>query len=416
MSDTGAAKPGGLPRVALVHDWLTGMRGGEYVLEAIAELVPKAELFTLLYIPGKISPVLTTLKRHVSRLSRVPQAEKRYRHFLPFMPRLIERFDLSGFDLIISSSHCVAKGIRRPEGAVHVSYVHAPMRYMWDRYDDYFGPGRAGPLTRLAARAVRSRLQAWDRRVSQESNVDRLVANSRFIADQIERAYGREASVVYPFADGERFTAPRVPGKHYLMVTAFAPYKRVDLAIEAFNRLKLPLIIVGGGQDADRLKPLAGPTVEFVGALSNAAIADLYARCRAFIFPGLEDFGITPVEAMSAGAPVIAYGEGGATETVIDGKTGVLFAPQSVEALIAAIETLEKGAARLEESACRARGREFTRARFQHEFAAELRAAWIEARKDPASLERLLEAGWAKREGREDAQSKASRLPGELRP
>lgn len=373
-------------RVALVHDWLTGMRGGEYVLEAIAELFPRAELFTLLYVPGKISPLLTTLKRHTSWLQKVPAAEHRYRHFLPLMPRMIESLDVSGFELVLSSSHCVAKGIRKPPGAVHVSYVHAPMRYMWDRYEDYFGAGRAGILTRLAARSLRTRLQQWDRRVSQAPQVDRLIANSHFIASQIERAYGREANVVYPFADTERFVAPRVPGKHYLMVTAFAPYKRVDLAIEAFNRLKLPLLIVGGGQEAARLKPLAGPTVEFVGALSNASIADLYARCRAFVFPGLEDFGITPVEAMAAGAPVIAFGQGGAAETVVDGKTGLLFQPQTVEALMAAIEKIENGQVRWNESDCRARGREFSRERFKREFAQEVRIAWGAAGKDLARL------------------------------
>ncbi|MGZ3700027.1 MAG: glycosyltransferase, partial [Bdellovibrionota bacterium] len=228
-------------KVALVHDWMTGMRGGEAVFEAIAELFPRADLFTLLYVPGKVSPTITTLKRHTSWLQKVPQAEKRYRSFLPLMPKMIERFDLQGFDLVISSSHCVAKGIRKPPGAVHVSYVHAPMRYIWDRYEDYFAPGRASAPVRLAARTVRGKLQAWDRAVSGADRVDVMIANSRFIASQIRAAYGREAQVIYPFADLTRFNQPRRVGKNYLMVTAFAPYKRVDVAIEAFNRLKLPL-------------------------------------------------------------------------------------------------------------------------------------------------------------------------------
>src|SRR6185437_7489561 len=314
-------------RIALVHDWLTGMRGGEYVLEAIAELLPGAELFTLLYVPASVSPPLTVLKRHTSPLQKIPKAEKRYRHFLPMMPRWIEQFDLSGFDLVVSSSHCVAKGIRKAPDAVHVSYVHAPMRYMWDRFDDYFGPGRASLPVRLAAQAMRPRLQRWDRAVSQPDRVDRLVANSRFIAEQIHAAYGRDADVVYPFADTKRFTVPRHPSNRYLMVGAFAPYKRNDLVIEAFNRLKLPLVVIGGGQDAGKVRKMAGPNIEFLGSLSNAALADFYAKCRAFVFAGKEDFGITPVEAMLAGAPVIAFGEGGVSETVTS-ETGLLFKPQ----------------------------------------------------------------------------------------
>jgi glycosyltransferase involved in cell wall biosynthesis len=381
-------------KVALVHDWLTGMRGGEYVLEAIAELFPRAELFTLLYVPGKIAPVLTTLKRHTSLLRKVPGAEKRYRHFLPMMPWLIERFDLSEFDLVISSSHCVAKGVRKAPGAVHVSYVHAPMRYMWDRYDEYFGPGRAPAHTRAAARAVRGRLQRWDRATSSAERVDLLVANSRFIARQIEAAYGRQARVIHPFADLSRFRLPRSPGRNYLMVGAFAPNKRVDLAIEAFNRLKLPLLIVGTGQEQDRLKKLAGPTVDFLGPLPNDAIADLYSKCRAFVFPGVEDFGITPLEAMAAGAPVIAYAEGGALETVTE-KTGVFFKPQTLDALSEAVMRVESGAVTFAEADCRARAAEFTRERFQRELVAAVRDAWSAAGKDPAALEERIRSGWS---------------------
>lgn len=373
-------------RVALVHDWLTGMRGGEYVLEAIAELFPGAELFTLLYVPGRISPELSNLKRHVSPLQRLPGAATRYRSFLPLMPWMIERFDLSGFELIVSSSHCVAKGVRKPRGAVHVSYVHAPMRYIWDRYNDYFGPGKASLAVRSAARAFRGRLQRWDRAVSGTGNVDRLIANSQFIAEQIERAYGRQAQVIHPFADLSRFKLPRRPGPNYLMVGAFAPNKRVDLAIEAFNRLKLPLLLVGAGQDERKLRALAGPTVQLLGALSNSAIADLYSVCRAFVFPGLEDFGITPLEAMAAGAPVIAYGEGGGSETVTS-RTGILFRPQTVGSLMDAVLRIESGEARFEEEAARARAAEFSKERFQRDLAQAIREEWQMAGKDPGLLE-----------------------------
>lgn len=354
-------------KVAIVHDWLTGMRGGEYVLEAIAELYPQAELFTLLYVPGKIAPHLTTLKRHTSWLQKVPSAASKYRHFLPLMPSMIEGFDLTGFDLIISSSHCVAKGIRKPKGSVHVSYVHAPMRYMWDRYDDYFGPGRASLPVRLAASLLRPRLQDWDRRVSQVDRVDCLISNSHFIAEQVKKAYARESQVIYPFADLSRFTSARKPGRHYLMVGAFAPYKRIDLAIDAFNQLGLPLLVVGDGQENERLKKRAKSNIEFLGSLSNAAIADLYSKCRAFIFPGLEDFGITPVEAMASGAPVVAYGVGGASETVTS-KTGILFKPQTVEALMSAVNQMESDHPRFLEQECRTQAALFTKERFQDEF------------------------------------------------
>ncbi len=372
-------------RVALVHDWLTGMRGGEYVLEAIIDLFPNAELFTLIYDEGKVSAKIASLKRHTSWLQKVPGAIERYRHFLPLMPAAIESFDLTGYDLIVSSSHCVAKGIIKPAGAVHVSYVHAPMRYIWDRYDDYFGEGKSSPMVRLAAKMIRGKLQRWDRAASSAERVDALIANSRFIASQIERAYGRTASVVYPFADLNRFTLPREAGPNYLMVGAFAPYKRVDLAVEAFNRLKLPLKVVGSGQDERKLRAMAGPTVEFLGTRPNEEIARLFATCRAFVFPGLEDFGITPVEAMASGAPVIAFGEGGASETVTP-DTGVLFKSQTVEALMDAVMKIERGEAQISERACVLRAAEFSRDSFQKGLMTHIRQAWVAAGKDPCQI------------------------------
>jgi glycosyltransferase involved in cell wall biosynthesis len=392
-------------RVALVHDWLTGMRGGEYVLEAIAEMFPKAELFTLLYVPGKISPTLTTLKRHTSWLQKAPDAEKRYRHFLPLLPRAIESFDLTGFDLVISTSHCVAKGIRKPEGAVHVSYVFAPMRYMWGRFDDYFGPGKSSLPVRLAAKLLRPYLQKWDRSVSTPERVDSIVTLSRFIAGEIREFYGRDSTVIYPFANLTRFQGKeRRAGKHYLMVGAFAPYKRVDLAVEAFNRMKLPLLIVGSGQDERRLKKLAGPTVEFLGSLSNAAIDDLYAKCKAFVFPGVEDFGITPLEAMAAGAPVIAYAAGGALENVSE-RTGIFFKEQTVESLCEAVEKLERGEVSFDPAECRKQAALFNRARFQKELAQVIEQAWVAAGKNPEPLRARLEQSWAESLRRPDQTS-----------
>lgn len=376
-------------RVALVHDWLTGMRGGENVLAAIAELFPRAELFTLLYIPGKISPPLSSLKRHVSWLGKIPGAEKRYRHFLPLMPTLIEQFDLKGFDLIISSSHCVAKGVMKPEGSVHISYVHAPMRYMWDRYEDYFGRGQSSISTRIAAKLIRAKLQNWDRKVSQYPRVDKIIANSQFIAQQIFSAYGRKAEVIYPFAELERFTHLRKPGRNYLMVTAFAPYKRIDLAIEAFNQLKLPLLIVGSGQDEKKLKKMAGSTVEFLGPLRNSTVCELYSKCRALIFPGIEDFGITPLEAMASGAPVIALQKGGAAESVTE-RTGLFFHDQTPESLMEAIRQMEINPERFSELECRKRAQEFSKEIFQNKLKTFIQETWIEAGKKIEELNEVL--------------------------
>lgn len=355
-------------KVAVIHDWLVSQRGGENVLDAICELFPRADLHTLIYVPGRVSPNIVRLNRKVSVLQKLPYAEKRYRHLLPLMPWAIERFDMSAYDLILSSSHCVAKGVIKRDDAYHVSYVHAPMRYMWDRFDEYFSEGRYGPVTRAAARAFRARLQDWDRKSAKR--VDHFLANSRFIAGKIKQYYGREAPVVYPFCDYESFGRARQPGRNYLMVTALVPYKRVDMAIEAFNRLGKNLVIVGDGPDLDRLQKVAGPTIDFLGALKGESIADLYSKCRALVFPGIEDFGIVPIEAMAAGAPVIAFGQGGALETVTE-KTGLFFYDSSVEGIVDAVHKFETMT--FDADACRVRARQFGRARFQREYLTELR-------------------------------------------
>jgi glycosyltransferase involved in cell wall biosynthesis len=356
-------------KVAVVHDWLTGMRGGEAVLEAILELYPEADLFTLVADPYSVSRAIRSRRIVMSPLQKFPQAVQRYRHYLPLMPWAIEQLDVSRYDLVISSSHCVAKGVRKGDGARHVSYVHAPMRYMWDRFDDYFGPGRASLPVRAAAKVLRPHFQRWDRRTSQPGprGVDAWVANSAFIAARMKEFWGVDARVIHPFADLSRFDRPRTGGRSYVMIGAFAPYKRVDLAIEAFNRLKLPLLIVGGGQEEARLRRMAGPTVDFLGQLSNAAITDILSKARAFVFPGLEDFGITPIEAMASGTPVIAYGAGGALESVTE-QTGIFFREQTVDAFCAAIEEMERRHVEFDPANARARAQLFSKERFQREF------------------------------------------------
>ncbi len=382
-------------RVALVHDWLTGKRGGEYVLEAIAELFVDPQLFTLLRVPGAIDGPIARLKCTTTWLQAVPGAAKFYRHLLPLMPQMIETLDVGDYDLVVSSSHCVAKGVRKASGAVHVSYVHAPMRYMWDRFEDYFGPGKAPMAVRAAAMSVRPYLTAWDRAVTSVERVDRLLANSAFTAEQIRRAYGREANVVHPFVDLTRFDRRRTPGEFYLMVGAFAPNKRIDLAIEAFNRLALPLVVVGQGQDEARLREMAGATVKFAGPLANPAIDELYSSARAFVFPGVEDFGITPLEAMASGLPVIAYAAGGALETVVDGESGILFREPTVESLAQAIERIEAKGIVFEEERVRARSRAFTRDLFQRRMLDEIRGAWVQAGRSPRGLEGAFADGFS---------------------
>ena len=360
-------------RVALVHDWLTGMRGGERCLEVFCELLPEADLFTLLHVPGTVSPIIESRRIVTSFVQRLPAARTRYRHYLPLFPAAIGRFDLSGYDLVVSLSHCVANGARARRGARHMSYCFTPMRYVWDLYADYVGAG-AGLLTRAALPPLAAALRRWDRRTSRR--VDRFVAISRFVADRIARCYGREADVIYPPVDVQRFEIVPDGDEFYLVVSALVPYKRVDLAVQAAMRLGRRLVVVGTGPEEPRLRAMAGPGIEFLGWRSDAEVAGLYARCRALLFPGVEDFGITPLEAMAAGRPVIAFGAGGALETVVPlGRgdmtpTGVFFEEQSVDALAAAMRVFEVQADRFDGKALRVHAERFDRSIFKQRVAA----------------------------------------------
>jgi glycosyltransferase involved in cell wall biosynthesis len=357
-------------QVALVHDWLTGMRGGERCLEVFCELFPHADLFTLLHVPGSVSPLIEGRRIVTSFVQRLPGAATRYRSYLPLFPAAVRGFDLSAYDLVLSSSHCVAKAVRRRPGAVHVCYCFSPMRYVWDLYDDYVD--EAGLLTRLTMPPLAAVLRRWDRVTSRR--VDHFVAISRHIADRIGRCYGRAADVIYPPVDVARFHAGAgTPDDFYLVVSALVPYKRVDLAIAAAHRLGRRLLVVGVGPEAARLQGAAGPGVEFLGWRSDEDVAALYARCRALLFPGVEDFGIVPLEAMASGRPVIALAAGGALETVVPlgapggEPTGVLFETQTVEALAGAMRRFEASADRFDPKALRAHAERFDRPRFRDE-------------------------------------------------
>ena len=348
-------------RVALVHDWLTGMRGGEKVLEVLCELYPDATLFTLIHNRGSVSPLIERMRIRTSFLQSAPFREKRYRHYLPFFPLAIESFDFRGFDLILSTSHAVAKGAKPAPGALHICYCHTPMRYVWELYDEYFGPGRAGIFARFGMKIIAPRLRAWDVRTS--SRVHYFLANSANVAQRIHNTYKREADVLHAPVDTAKFSLSKKNGDFYLIVSALVPYKRIDLAIEVFNRIGKRLVIVGKGPDLVKLKALGGRSVEFPGWQSDEDLARLYKSCRALVFPGVEDFGIVPLEAMASGKPVIAFKAGGALETVVDGKTGIFFDAQSPEALEQAVRIAESR--RFNPASIRRHALKFDRANFK---------------------------------------------------
>lgn len=394
-------------RVALVHDWLTGMRGGERCLEVFCELFPDAPIYTLLHVPGSVSAVIERHPIVTTPLQHLPLVERLYRYYLPLFPAAVRTFDLTGHDLILSSSHCVAKGVRVPPGACHISYIHTPMRYVWDQFPQYFGPGRSSVLVRTAMAAVRPMLQRWD--VASNDGVHAFVANSRFVAERVRRIYGREAEVIAPPVDLDRFAVSSRDDGYYLVVSAFAPYKRVDLAVAAFTRLRRPLKVIGGGQDGRRLKALAGPGIEFLGQCSDEEVREAYAGCLALIFPGEEDFGIVPLEAMACGKPVIAYGRGGVLETVIplegrsaagDGgswPTGVFFYEQTVEALCAAVETFEAARYRFDPERIRRHVGRFDRVHFRRKIAAYVTACYEAFQSQPATAARAACSGLRRR-------------------
>jgi len=366
-------------RVAIIHYWLVGMRGGEKVIEALARMYPEADIFTHVVVPEILTEELRKHTIKTSFIAKLPRAPRMYKSYLPLMPLALEQLDLRGYDLIISSESGPAKGIVPPEGAVHVCYCHSPMRYIWNMYHDY--REGAGRLAKLSMPLLTHYLRLWDE--SSAARVDRFVANSSTVASRIRRYYRRESGVVHPPVDIDAFApvAPEEVGDYYLMVGELVRYKRPDIAVRAFNRTGRRLVVIGGGEMLAELRQIAGPTVEMLGSQPFAQLRHHYARARGLIFPGEEDFGIVPVEAMASGRPVVAFGRGGATETVVDGRTGVFFDEQSEEALIDAIARLEQ--LPLDPADIVLHARQFNPARFEHQMREAIADAWMQVHGRP---------------------------------
>jgi glycosyltransferase involved in cell wall biosynthesis len=355
---------GRFQRVAVVHDWLTIPGGSEQVVVQLLEMFPQAELFTSVFDPEPWPALITERPVHASYLNRIPGATRHYPKLLPLMNGAFRSFDLSGFDLVLSSSHACAKNVRTAPGTLHVCYCHTPMRYAWE--EGFLEGEEVGRLTRMLLPPLLSRLRRQDR--AGAAGPDVFVANSAHVAERIARYYGRTAEIVHPPIDvGHYLGLERAPRDYYLAFGRVVPYKRVDLAVAACAQLGRPLKVAGAGRALEAVRRRAAEGTEFLGNVSAAQRDELLSGARALLFPGEEDFGIVPVEAQAAGTPVIAYGVGGAAESVLDGSTGVLFAEQSVTALAAAIERFE--GLRLQEKSSRENAARFGRERFRAELA-----------------------------------------------
>lgn len=352
-------------RVAIVHYWLVGMRGGEKVVESLLRLYPEADLFVHVYKPEAVSPLIRGRRVTESFIGRLPFAARLYKNYLPLMPMALEQLDLRGYDLIISSESGPAKGVVPPPGSVHVCYCHSPMRYVWNMFHDY--RGTAGGLKRLLMLPAAHYIRLWDALSAQR--VDHFVANSNTVARRIARYYRRDAEVIPPPVAVDDFyidpltSQDAAPERPWLMAGELVPYKRPDLAVQAFNAMRRRLIVVGGGEMLDEIRRIAGPTVTVLGPQPFARLRQLYAESFALIFPGEEDFGIVPVEAMASGRPVLAFGRGGATETVVEGVTGLFFHEQSVDAIVDGVARM--GTLSINPSAIRTHAERFATAVFE---------------------------------------------------
>lgn len=358
-------------KIAIVCDWLTVYAGAERVVYEMHQLFPKAPIYTSLYNKNAC-PAFDNADVRESELKYIPGARNFHRVFFPFMPSAFERMDLSEYDLVISSSHSAAKGIITKPETLHVSYCHSPMRYVWDQSHSYQRGFRSFSPFKILYSPVLHKVRLWDRLAAER--VDHFLANSNYISRRIQKYYGRESEVVYPPVDLHKFRVAEDKGDSYLAVGRLIPYKRFDLVIKACEKMDRPLRVVGTGPEMKRLKKMAGANVEFLGQVTDEELQDAYQRSKALIFPQLEDFGIVPLEAMASGTPVIAYGKGGALETVKNGVSGLHFEEQTVESLVAAMKKFEKSKWDANEVA--ASVEEFSSARFKSELRHSLSQAW----------------------------------------
>lgn len=349
-------------RVAIVHDWLTGFAGADRVVDQIKKTFPDAPIYTLVYDPSRFPAYFQKYDIRTTYIQKIPFATKLYKNMLTLMPLAFESLDLTQYDLVISSCSSCSKGVITRSDAVHICYCHTPTRYLWDMYPVYLH--NAGILKRILMPGMIHKMRLWDYQAA--SRVDHFISNSAYVAQRIQKYYRRKSDVIYPGVrmDTSAFEAQE---DYYLVVSRFVRYKRIDLAIEACNRLKKRLVIIGDGDEYRSLKRIAGPTIEFKGNLSDDEIRVWYRKAKAFLFPGEEDFGITPIEAMSAGIPVLAYGRGGATETVVDGKTGLFFPEQTVESLCDCIVQFEEKGVAYTREEIRVHSQKFSEERFRNE-------------------------------------------------
>ncbi|WP_088892745.1 glycosyltransferase family 4 protein [Leptolyngbya ohadii] len=364
-------------KVAIVHEWLVTHAGSERVVEQILNLYPEADLFSLVeFLPENLRYFIRNKSVKTSFIQRLPLANPHFRQYLPLMPLAIEQFDLSEYDLILSSNHAVAKGVLTRPDQLHLSYVHTPVRYAWDLQQQYLqGANLKKGIRAAIANLTLHYLRLWD--LSTTNRVDHFVANSRYVAQRIWKTYRRESEVIYPPVSVDRFRAMPQRENFFFTLSRFVPYKRVDLIVEAFTRLGLPLVVIGGGGGERALRAMAGKNVEILGHQPEEVIVQYMQRCRAFVYAASEDFGISLVEAQAAGAPVIAYGKGGAVETVIPGKTGILFAEQTVESLMAAIRQFESGRLEFDVADLRHNADRFSTDRFRQRFSDYVTDKWI---------------------------------------
>jgi glycosyltransferase involved in cell wall biosynthesis len=353
-------------KIALVHYWLTGMRGGEKVVQSICNLYHEMDIFTLDYNKDKISDSINSHKINTSFIQKLPFAKSKYQTYLPLMPVAVEQFNLTEYDIVISSESGIAKGVITSPETCHICYVHSPMRYLWNMYFDYMENEKMGRLKRIFIKYYFNYLRLWD--FASAARVNYFVCNSNNVRKRILKYYNRDATVIYPPVDVDKFVFNDKKQDFFLILSQLVSYKRVDLAVSAFNELKDELVIIGEGAELDRLKKNANKNIKFLGWQPFEKIIEYYSNAKAFIFPGEEDFGITPVEAQASGTPVIGYGRGGLLETVIDGKTGILFKKQQAGEIVDAVNRFKSGSIQFDSQAIRENALRFTREIFEKKF------------------------------------------------